>query len=224
MRHGQWGRASGTGGENLLEKKYTPNNICDVCDYNIKAYYNVYKESIDALINIAQNLDYTCRGIYFWSFDLKHKPKLYNFNEDIIIDVYRKTKDNPEFKTFDDIASPNEEKVRKASEISEYSVGSSLYSIYSADSVDSIDSVVDINDNIKILWLSKTDEPDVYNVYNNENTLSSLNIGIALVPSLQVSKMIRMSFREKNAATSIKYRCKFNLKFNKWEPFEQIIQ
>ena len=74
----------------------------------------------------------------------------------------------------------------------------------------------------KILWLTKTVEPDVYNLYNNENTMSSQILGIAFVSSLKISKMLRMSFRDKNVTTTIKYRCLYNEKFDKWEPSEQL--
>jgi hypothetical protein len=73
-----------------------------------------------------------------------------------------------------------------------------------------------------MLWLTKTDEPDVYNLYDNENTLISQKIGIAYVPSLKISKMLRIAFKDKNAATTIKYKCIYNNKFEKWEPSEMI--
>jgi hypothetical protein len=221
---------------NLLENKYTPDNIFDVCNYKIKTYYNTYKESIDELINISKILDYTCRGIYFWSYDLKHKPKLYNFNEEIIIDVVRITKDNPVFKTFennaDTIKQDKEETSASSKNESENIISSIIPPIISPiippiipPIISDISSNTNINDaETRVLWITKTDEPDVYNVYDNENTLTTQKLGIALVPTLQISKMIRMAFREKNAATIIKFKCIFNNKFNKWEPREHIVK
>lgn len=192
---------------NLFNNKYTPNSIIDVCEYKIKTYFNVFKESITELINIAHELDYTCRGIYFWSYDLKHKPKLYNFNEDIIVNVIRKTKDNPEFKTFDNFEEKSMINVEKQSIVETVNIKPVIYNV---------------NKKEKVLWLTKTDEPDVYNLYDNENTLTTQKIGIAYVPSLKISKMLRMAFRDKNAATTIKYKCLYNEKFEKWEPNELI--
>jgi hypothetical protein len=77
-----------------------------------------------------------------------------------------------------------------------------------------------LNSDERILWITKTDEPDVYNVYDNENTLSTEKIGIAFVQGMTISKMLRISFKNKNAATNLKYKCIFNHKFNKWQPVE----
>lgn len=194
----------------IFENKHTPNEMFDVCSYKIKTYFKCYKESIDELIDIAHKLDYTCRGIYFWSYDLKHKPKLHNFNEEIIISVIRKTKDNPEFKTFND-ENPNNV-INNTSQNQNISI----------PIINTNEQSVIIDKEEKIMWLTKTDEPDVYNLYDNENTLTSQKIGIAFVPSLQISKMLRMAFREKNAATTIKFKCVYNNKFNKWEPIQYI--
>jgi len=204
---------------NLFENKYTPNDVIDVCNYKIKTYYNTYKESISELINISKILDYTCRGIYFWSYDLKHKPKLYNFNEENIIDVVRITKDNAVFKTFEDNKSINKEQEQIQEQLprqeQEQNPQKEQLQIHKQVSNENCEEY-------KILWITKTEEPDVYNVYDNENTLTTQKLGIALVPSLQISKMIRMSFRDKNAATIVKFKCLFNNKFNKWEPREYI--
>ena len=86
---------------NMLETQYTPDSTIDVCNYKVKCYYNMFKESIYELQLLSKNLNYTCRGIYIWPYDLKYKPKLYNFDETSVIDVVRKTKDITEFKTFD---------------------------------------------------------------------------------------------------------------------------
>lgn len=207
---------------NLFETKYTPDNIFDVCNYKIKTYYNTYKESIEELINISKILDYTCRGIYFWSYDLKHKPKLFNFNEEIIIDVVRITKDNPVFKTFEVNAGETKQDNDETSSIS----SSNSKNDIKTNNIPSISNknIEDDEADMKILWITKTDEPDVYNVYDNENTLTTQKLGIALVPTLKISKMIRMAFREKNAATIVKFKCLFNNKFNKWEPREHLIK
>ena len=77
----------------ILESKYTSDSICDVCSYKVKNYYYLSKKSINELLKNAKELNYTSRGIYFSSYYLKHKPKLLNFNDDIIISVQKKVKD-----------------------------------------------------------------------------------------------------------------------------------
>ena len=84
---------------NLLNKQYTPDKTIDVCNYKIKSYFNMFKESIEEIEKISKELNYTCRGIYIWPYNLKYKPKLYNFDDSNIVEVVRKTKDITEFKT-----------------------------------------------------------------------------------------------------------------------------
>jgi hypothetical protein len=184
----------------MFNTQYTPNEVIDVCAYKIKTYYHTYKESIQKLIEISRHLKYTSRGIYFWSYDLKYKPKLYNFNEDNIVSVTRKVKDETKFQ------------VIKNEDSSEFIPLNNL----------EITVIQNIQDTVseKTLWISQTEYPDVYNIYDSENVLSSQKKGIALIPNLLISKLIRNAFRNKNAAHVLKVRCLFNNIFNKWYPIE----
>jgi hypothetical protein len=74
----------------------------------------------------------------------------------------------------------------------------------------------------KILYIVKTNEPDIYNVYDNEDVLNKPSIGIALVQTLSDSKLLRNSFRDKNAITNIKFACVYVDKFKKWRAVRQV--
>jgi hypothetical protein len=67
----------------------------------------------------------------------------------------------------------------------------------------------------------KTLEPDIYNIYETENT-NDKPLGIALVQTMKDSKLLRTAFRDKNAMTFIKFSCEFDEKFNKWKAITQI--
>ena len=192
---------------NMLENQYTPDETIDVCNYKVKSYFNMYKESIENIMELSSNLNYTCRGIYIWPFDIKYKPKLYNFDESSVINVVRKTKDITEFKSMEPIAAATstviEHVVAPAAPI-----GSSSTNI--------------LNNEEKLLYIVKTNEPDIYNVYDNEDVLNKPSIGIALVQTLSDSKLLRNSFRDKNAITNIKFACVFVDKFKKWRAVRQI--
>jgi len=71
------------------------------------------------------------------------------------------------------------------------------------------------SDKTKILYISKTNIPDVYNLYeNNDNK----KIGIAHIPNIKISH-----YCSKNITTKpVKCKCIFNQKFNKWIPIEII--
>tara|TARA_Y100000389_G_scaffold24262_1_gene20930 strand:+ start:3585 stop:4619 length:1035 start_codon:yes stop_codon:yes gene_type:complete len=184
---------------NLLENEYTPDKLIDVCTYKIKTYYHLNKNSIEELINISKKINYSSRGIYLWNYNLNYKPILYNFNEDNIINVVRKIKDETKFKTLDSLYINKTEENNNENNII-------------------MESSNNLEEDEKILWVSKTADPDVYNLFLKETQSNEKNIGIANVSSLETSKMLRLAFKNKNASTLIKYKCKFNNKFNKWKP------
>jgi hypothetical protein len=189
---------------NMLENQYTPDKTIDVCNYKVKSYFNMYKESIENIMELSSNLNYTCRGIYIWPFDIKYKPKLYNFDESSVINVVRKTKDITEFKSMEPVAAVSAvatiENIKDTKDITQ----------------------VEINNEEKILYIVKTNEPDIYNVYDNEDVLNKPSIGIALVQTLSDSKLLRNSFRDKNAITNIKFVCVYVDKFKKWRAVRQV--
>lgn len=178
----------------ILEKEYTPDSTIDVCDYKIKTYFDLSKDSIQKLIDISKRLNYTCRGIYLWPHYLKYKPKLYNFCEENIISVVRKVKDETEFQHIG-----KKEDVQQEPEIA-------------------ITVPLTVTDKEQVLWLVQTEHPDVYNLYETENTLATKKAGVALIPNLVTSKMVRNAFKNKNSVCSIKSRCMYNDTFNKWFP------
>lgn len=191
----------------MLNTQYTPDPIIDVCSYKVKTYYHLYQESITHLIKeLSQNLKYTCRGIYLWSYNLKYKPKLYNFNEDNIISVVRKTKDETKFMMPGGLM-----------DASEHGAESPLTQVNKLVSSLQSDDTMDLTQ-MTTLWITQTDSPDVYNVYQSDNMLTSKKIGIALIPDLATSKMIRTAFKNTNAASVVKVKCLYNTQFAKWYP------
>lgn len=191
----------------LLNDKYTPDESCDICSYKVKSYYYLSKTSIDEIIEKSKKLNYTSRGLYFYSYYLKHKPKLINFDDKVIVDVKKKVKDITEFKPL-----ANQQSILNSSNF-----------IITSNITNSTIPINKNNDNEKILWISKTDDADIYNLYDNFNILTANKIGIALVPTIKDSIKLRNEFKDKNLTFTIKYRCIFNEKFNKYQPIEKII-
>jgi hypothetical protein len=201
---------------NMLDTQYTPDSTIDVCNYKVKCYFNMYKESIEELHKLSKTLNYTCRGIYIWPYDLKYKPKLYNFDETNVIDVVRKTKDITEFKT---IENHNIQIINDNNEVN-HTNNTNIHDAIK-DNIVSINKDI-CNENEKILFLMKTLEPDIYNIYENENA-NDKSIGIALVQTMNDSKILRTAFRDKNAMTVLKFVCTYNDKFKKWKAERQIL-
>lgn len=187
---------------NLLNDKYTPDKVCDICSYQVKSYYYNSKASLDELLEQSKKLNYTSRGLYFYSYYLKHKPKLLNFDDKVIVDVKKKIKDITEFKP----------QVNSTSNTSNFIITSNI----------DIKPISQDGDEYRELWLAKTDDADIYYLYDNFNILTSNKIGVALVPSLKDSMRLRSQFKDKNLTFTIKYKCLFNKKFNKYQPIEII--
>ena len=80
---------------NMLETEYTQDSPMDMCSYKIKPYYNLCYDSVAKIKDL--DLPFTIRGIYFWAYNLKYKPKLMNLDDNLIQTVSIKTKDNPDF-------------------------------------------------------------------------------------------------------------------------------
>ena len=194
---------------NILDKKYTQDDICDVCSYKVKNYYYLSKKSLNELMTISKELNYTSRGIYFSSYYLKHKPKLYNFNDNIIVSVQKKIKDTTEFKEL----IKDEQPITKPTLIV-----STPTTIISTSNI-----ITPLNKSYTDLWISKTDDPDIYNIYDNHNILTSNKLGIAFIGSLQDSIKMRNIFKDKSTTITIKFKCNYNEKFKKFQPIEQII-
>jgi hypothetical protein len=186
----------------MLEKHYNSDNWMDVCTYQIKKYYHCTKDNIEEMIMFSRDLPYTNRGIYFTPVSMKYKPKLINFNDELIKNVYRKVKDNPEFREKKDLS----------------------HNITNNENNTNIiikPTNTKMEDHEKMLWLRKTEQPDIYDIYEQENSQNS--IGIVSVPTLILSKMLRNVFKDLNVATSVPFKCEFSNKFDKWIPIKCLI-
>jgi hypothetical protein len=187
---------------NLLENDYTKDDVIDVCTYKVKVYYNLHKDSINNLLELSKKLHYTSRGIYLWNYKSNLKPILFNFNEESIKSVIREVKDETNFKVL------NNDDLVESKHINNDNIIEN--------------KKIDISENEKILWLNKTSEADVYNLFLKENIQNEKSIGIANVSTLTTSKLLRIAFKNTNASTLLKFKCKYNEDFKKWTPIIQL--
>lgn len=191
--------------KDILEKQYTANASLDVCRYEIKRYANATQQGTNALIEWSQELPYTNRGIYYWPFSRKYKPKLYNFDESLIKAVSVKVKETTEFRvntkppteTADPPSIPSPNTPRKAQH--------------------SCDEIKENGD--KVLWLRRTDYPDVYDVYPTDNGMLHGNrLGIAFVKTLEDSRWLRNIFKTATVTVYIPFVCTMEQELDKWKP------
>lgn len=197
----------------ILTKMYRKDEL-DVCHIQVKKYFH-YHEYNMMISEFQKDLPYSCRGMYFKPLFFKFKDILYNFDESLIKKVIRtkyKTESNAFLlnKSMDDkdmIASTNATLTRTSSTSS----GSTATSMTPRPDTTSVV--------LKHLYIQKTNQPDVYEVY--ETPTSSASLGLAFVNNINTSKMLRMIFMHTTPTEKKKMECKYNTKFNKWMPISQ---
>jgi hypothetical protein len=182
-------------------KAYTPDPIIDFCTFQVKQYCYATQNGLDFLLEFAEDLPYTTRGIYYWPFFLQYKPKLYNFNESVIKEVHRKVKDNPEFREKATSAPPSPSQPTVAATPQP--------------------PILD-DDGVVVMWLRKTENPDVYDVYSASN--QHTKTGVAHVPSLLLSRKLRQVFKDLTVTMSVAFSCRYSEKFAKYEPIEIVTE
>ena len=204
----------------ILGKYHTFDKIIDVCSFQVKQYANATQEGTDALIELAKTLPYTSRGIYYWPFSNKYKPKLINFDDNLIKSVYRKVKDTPDFRE----ANNTTAEISQDDDNVKNSITTNTISPVKSESEKPISTNKDISleSDQKVLWLRKTENPDVYDIYESDHGMHKNNkIGIAQVPGMATSKMLRAAFKDATVAVYIPFICSYNKNVEKWLPLKR---
>ena len=181
--------------------------IIDCCRYQVKIYVTTSQEGVNALFDLAKELPYTTRGMYFVPFTLKYKPKLINFDETLIKSVVRKVKDVPDFQDGSTVPQTIINEPVKPPEKENLPVISTE------------------NNSVEAYMLRKTELPDIYEIYtlNGNNNTRGEKLGAAVIPNMKVSKMMRAIFKDTTVATYIKMTCEYKKDINKWLPIALVV-
>lgn len=182
----------------IFGKYHTLDPYADMCAFHIKQFVYATREGLDHLLTLNDQLPYTHRGIYYWPFYLRYKPRLMNFDPSLIREVHRKVKDNPEFREQGSESAP-------------------ATTTPVCASISTITTAPEPENGERILWLRKTEQPDVYEVLEKDH-LQSNKMGIAHVASLATSKMLRTVFKDATVAVLYPFHCKYTESFKKWLP------
>ena len=194
----------------------------DSCVYQVKRYFAPTQEGFTALIESVADYPYTQRGLYFWPDGGNNprappiKPKLYNFDETIIKPVVRKVKDAPEFFAALPSVTVTAAKAGAGAEV-EVDAVVALPGPIEDVMVQSASSAGTTTEGVRKLWLRKTENPDIYDVSVGESATSA-KIGIAGVPTLSISKMLRAIFRSRTVAQPACFDCRWHEDFQKYVP------
>jgi hypothetical protein len=213
-----------------LDKYFTVDEN-DICKLFVKKYFHCTEG--DYIMNTHINkVNYSCRGIYFKPLFLKFKDILINFDDNLIKKVERqKYKHLKSFmlKEDGDKLMDQETASVASSCSSDLHVNSASTSTSSTPSISSTavttTSILTVKDSNSAIFLTrKTNLPDVYEMLETTNDKFGIPlkvIGHACVPSMHVSKYMRMIFINKNIVDTvpITYVRNTNTNFNqKWIP------
>jgi hypothetical protein len=182
----------------MFVNHHTADAFMDTCLFHVKSYYAATQEGCTALLSAAADLPYTQRGIYAWPDNARLKPMLFNFDEGLIKEVVRKVKDAPEFREAAAVEVPVPQAAPTMVDAPPPPPGGAP---------------------TMRLWVRKTETPDIYDLYSSRD--GAEKHGIAGVPTLATSKMLRAIFKNLTVALSVPFECAFNERFNKWVPMSR---
>lgn len=202
-----------------LQRDFTPDEN-DICRMLVKKYFK-YDETNILMGEHIHTVPYSCRGIYFKPLFLKFRDILLNFDDNLIKKVERtKYKHVKSFLLNEDkkdIIDDND-----AESVSSVGSAGSSKSSRSSKSSISVKSAIQNhvatvptgNSESRVFLARKTNLPDVYELLD----YNMVFVGHACVPSLSVSKYMRMLFQNKNIIDTQEVHCEYASKFNKWKP------
>ena len=170
----------------------------------IKKYFKL--NDIDQLMDFKDKLHYTTRGIIFKPMFLKFRDILFNF-DDSLIDNKRKIKYSENNKFIENIS--HHHNTNTINTIN--TINNTIIKEHKTDDTTTNTKVI----TNRILEVEKTEKPDVFNLYDDNKK----HIGIACIPTLKTSKLLRNAFKTTNLTEKIKFECEYTDKFsNKWIP------
>lgn len=202
-----------------LEKYFTIDEN-DICKMRVKKYFHCTQGDyvIETHIN---NVNYSCRGIYFKPLFLKFKDILINFDDNLIKKV-----DRQKYKHLKSFMLKEDGNKLLDSETSSITSSCSSKSA-SASSLSSVSTRETIKKSLNqgvIILTRRTNMPDVYELLESPSdkiTSTPKIIGFACVATMQISKYMRTMFINKNIVDTvpITYIKSNNANFiQKWVP------
>lgn len=201
----------------------------DLSPFNIvvKKYFT-YDELKTSLYEHMNNLNYTCRGLYFKPLFLKFKDILYNFDDGLIKKVKRDKMggnfmldtrsihaDCYTIKAITNIKSKNNSDAdsNSSSDNSEV-LRNDMDNVKCTDEMNVSTAQKDNTATIVTFLTRKTSLPDVYEIINSDGNVEC-NV---CIPSMKASIFMRELFKEKSLIDRIKVQYVWNDKFERWSP------
>lgn len=196
----------------VLEKSFIPTHM-DLFNIQVKRTFEC-KDVQNLIDDFIPKLPYSIRGIYCKPLYLKFKDILYNFDASLIKNVEKKT-----FKHISHfIASPHTINASSSRAATSFTIDQTVDLTIDVDDPHLVSNYGNQEENERVLHVQKTDTPDLYRLYNNNEY-----VGDACIDTLHTSKLMRNALISHSLTVKTKFRCRksTNDNFqNKWIPFE----
>lgn len=217
--------------EDILETSYKINNVIECCTFRVNKLYN-YCDITKIIKIIIPSLDYLCSGLVFYPI-FSGDRFIYKFKKDEMPPhlVYNSNKlNNKEHhlknKNISSCNSVNKSELNENNDIiinDNINSNSNTNNIYNYNNNYSkqLQNLRNIKTHPNTLnfIISKTDTPDVYQLYlYSSETNSNKFIGIANIPTISHSQYILSLFENLLDSDIIKVTCKYAIQFKKWIP------
>lgn len=191
-------------GTDYVEDDMSPFSIA------IKRFFNYDELKTTDVFNVhVRDLNYTCRGVYFKPLFLKFKDILINFDDSLVKKVKREKIGG----TFMMINDNNDNIINESND------AQSPPSRFHPPHTPRMPSPpppppLEHTNNHRKFMTRKTGSPDVYELLKIDGSVE----GTAYVPTLMVSKKMRLLFENKTLVDKLEIQYVFNEKFSKWSP------
>ena len=191
----------------MFEGKFQPDPF-DVCHFQVKRYFQ-YEEMHSLISEFVPDLNYTCRGLYFKPMYLKFSDILYNFDDTLIKKVYRQrfASETKGFLEMEDVVpAPQNQQAERAERAERAELAERAERAERAEWADPTSrttSLVEMEME-KQLMARRTGMPDVY-ILEELNTMKE--IGLACIPTMDVSRYMRNLFKNKNINERLEISC-----------------
>ena len=210
----------------ILATSFVP-DACDICRLSVKRYFPC-SMLMHVLQDFVPRLPYTCRGVYFKPLFFKYRDVLLNFDDSLVKRIVRmKYKDVGSFFLMSDrdkLSAALPSHVDKSAA----AVTPLAPDLLSAPEPSASRSVAPdgngngVSQGGRLLWVRRTNLPDVYELYEYEKAsppfIGIESVGHASVPRLACSRMLREIFKTATVTDAVPMWCTFTSKFGKWTP------
>jgi hypothetical protein len=189
----------------ILLNHYTPDKGIEVCPIYVKKLF-MYKDFQHLVKNFIPNLSYTCRGIVFYTLNSKFSNYSYQIPRDEAIRI--KSQDE-----IDEIVQKQYSELWGKSNV----ISSNQEENIQVESTDTNTNDDTLGENNVVFQILKTEISDIFNLYCSDNK-ELTKYGIALVPTMKISKMMNKIFMENKNNLDIRFKCRYSEIFDKWVP------